>query len=142
MRQGFEPWVQLLGPYNGLANRRLQPLGHLTAARKLSIQRDLRLTRTPIVPSIVPEIVPASAEIGANGDARASGALIRRQRFFSPTTMPATDWRTLLYSHEPASTFWSVVRRGREVRADLARERAGGGRRSSEPLTLRERARI
>jgi hypothetical protein len=25
------------GPYNGLANRRLQPLGHLTAARKLSI---------------------------------------------------------------------------------------------------------
>ena len=26
------------------------------------------------------------------------------QRFFSPTTMPATDWRTPLCSHEPAST--------------------------------------
>jgi hypothetical protein len=31
VRQGFEPWVGLLRPYNGLANRRLQPLGHLTA---------------------------------------------------------------------------------------------------------------
>jgi hypothetical protein len=30
VRQGFEPWVELLIPYNGLANRRLQPLGHLT----------------------------------------------------------------------------------------------------------------
>ncbi len=25
---GFEPTVQALDPYNGLANRRLQPLGH------------------------------------------------------------------------------------------------------------------
>src|SRR5215471_8299379 len=35
VRQGFEPWVGLLRPYNGLANRRLQPLGHLTAAPSL-----------------------------------------------------------------------------------------------------------
>ena len=28
-RQGFEPWIQYY-PYNGLANRRLQPLGHLS----------------------------------------------------------------------------------------------------------------
>ena len=28
-RQGFEPWIQFY-PYNGLANRRLQPLGHLS----------------------------------------------------------------------------------------------------------------
>ena len=34
VRQGFEPWVELFGPYNGLANRRLQPLGHLTANAK------------------------------------------------------------------------------------------------------------
>lgn len=26
------------------------------------------------------------------------------QRFFSPTTMPATDWRAWFCSHEPAST--------------------------------------
>jgi hypothetical protein len=30
VREGFEPSVELLRPYNGLANRRLQPLGHLT----------------------------------------------------------------------------------------------------------------
>jgi hypothetical protein len=44
-----------------LANQRLQPLGHLTAARKLNIN-----------------------EIA--------------------TYAPATDWRSPLYSHEPAST--------------------------------------
>ena len=44
MRQGFEPWVQLLGLYNGLANRRLQPLGHLTA--RLQVYRMQALTRT------------------------------------------------------------------------------------------------
>ena len=40
-RFGGEAGIRTLGrafrPYNGLANRRLQPLGHLTAARKLSI---------------------------------------------------------------------------------------------------------
>ena len=39
VRQGFEPWVQVLGPYNGLANRRLQPLGHLTVLKLLRILR-------------------------------------------------------------------------------------------------------
>jgi hypothetical protein len=38
---GGEAGIRTLGTtfrsYNGLANRRLQPLGHLTAARKLSI---------------------------------------------------------------------------------------------------------
>ena len=34
VRQGFEPWVEDLRPYNGLANRRLQPLGHLTESGK------------------------------------------------------------------------------------------------------------
>ena len=32
-------------------------------------------------------------------------ALIRMQRFFSPTTMPATDWSAPLYLHEPASIY-------------------------------------
>ena len=29
VRQGFEPWEEVYCPFNGLANRRLQPLGHL-----------------------------------------------------------------------------------------------------------------
>ena len=32
VRQGFEPWEEVKAPSNGLANRRLQPLGHLTAS--------------------------------------------------------------------------------------------------------------
>ncbi len=35
VRQGFEPWVEAQHPYNGLANRRLQPLGHLTARQQV-----------------------------------------------------------------------------------------------------------
>ena len=31
VREGFEPSVELLRPYNGLANRRFRPLSHLTA---------------------------------------------------------------------------------------------------------------
>ena len=34
VRQGFEPSGTAFRPYNGLANRRLQPLGHLTALRR------------------------------------------------------------------------------------------------------------
>ena len=33
------------------------------------------------------------------------------QRFFSSTTMPATDWRAPLYSHEPDAHLWSITRR-------------------------------
>jgi hypothetical protein len=42
-----------------LANRPLQPLGHLTAEEFLSIN-DIAVYAKPIVPMIVPEIVPAS----------------------------------------------------------------------------------
>ncbi len=31
-REGFEPSIEALVPYNGLANRRLQPLGHLSVS--------------------------------------------------------------------------------------------------------------
>ena len=44
-------------PYNGLANRRLRPLGHLTASRTLSI-REASSCGNPAVPGTVPEIVP------------------------------------------------------------------------------------
>jgi hypothetical protein len=87
-----------------LANHRLQPLGHLTAARNLSINEFA--TYAPAdCPSGVPEIVPASPkDWRQTATLQAPGTLIRMQRFFSPTTMPATDWPTPLCAHEPAST--------------------------------------
>jgi hypothetical protein len=45
----------------GLANHRLQPLGHLTAARRLSIRHDSSCEHQKIV-VIVPETMPASLE--------------------------------------------------------------------------------
>jgi hypothetical protein len=66
-----------------LANRRLQPLGHLTAARKLSIN-DITTYTNAIVPTIAPEIVPVGPGTEAQSLARALiGAITRRQRFFS-----------------------------------------------------------
>jgi hypothetical protein len=48
VRQGFEPWVELLIPYNGLANRRLQPLGHLTADLQVYVTKTVTWnTRLP-----------------------------------------------------------------------------------------------
>jgi hypothetical protein len=41
---------------------------------------------------------------------RGSKGLTRKQRFFSSTMMPATDWRVLLYSHEPASILPAALR--------------------------------
>src|SRR5438309_701836 len=59
----------------GLANRPLQPLGHLTASRILSIN-DIATYANAIVPKIVPEIVPARSQNQAwNGADRTSGAL-------------------------------------------------------------------
>src|SRR5204862_787825 len=61
-KAGGEAGIRTLGrafrPYNGLANRRLQPLGHLTAARKLSIN-EIATYAPGDVPTIVPKIVPA-----------------------------------------------------------------------------------
>ena len=44
-----------------LANHRLQPLGHLTAARNLSIQQASSYGNATL-PQIVPEIVPTSTQ--------------------------------------------------------------------------------
>src|SRR4051812_43563477 len=74
-------------PYNGLANRRLRPLGHLTPARNLSIRQALSYgstTKRQLSPKL--SLPPM----------RRSTARIRTQRFFSPTAMPATDWRLWL----------------------------------------------
>ena len=72
----------------GLANRRLQPLGHLTAARNLSIRRGLSYGE-PSFLMIVPEIVPASLRNRReNGVSHALAALIRTQRFFSTEPSP------------------------------------------------------
>ena len=88
-----------------LANRRLQPLGHLTAARKLSIN-EIAIYGLANVASIVPEIVPATSQ-KRRGAATLNtcGAPIQRQRFFSPTTILVTAWVAPGCSHEPASTF-------------------------------------
>ena len=78
------------GPYNGLANRRLQPLGHLTAKRILSIN-DIAGYGKPIVPKTVPEIVPASDRrrrpFAVNN---VDEDLENRQRFFSEPSISAT----------------------------------------------------
>ena len=37
--RGFEPPIRCY-PYNGLANRRLQPLGHVTSTKKTYYYRD------------------------------------------------------------------------------------------------------
>ena len=72
-KSGGEAGIRTLGrafrPYNGLANHRLQPLGHLTATRNLSIRRASSYGNA--APSqIVPEIVPASSlESARTGDA-------------------------------------------------------------------------
>jgi hypothetical protein len=62
-KSGGEAGIRTLGrafrPYNGLANRRLQPLGHLTAEEFLSIN-DIAGYAKAIVPTTVPDIVPAS----------------------------------------------------------------------------------
>lgn len=54
----FRPVLSFLA---ALANHRLQPLGHLTAARKLSIN-EIELYGLSNVLAIVPEIVPANAQ--------------------------------------------------------------------------------
>jgi hypothetical protein len=88
-----------------LANHRLQPLGHLTVARKLSIRQTSSYVSAPPL-QIVPEIVPASSRTRReSATLHASGALIRTQRFFLTTTMPATDWSAPPYSHELTSTY-------------------------------------
>ena len=78
---GGEAGIRTLGrafrPYNGLANRRLQPLGHLTLrvdsslrasrARKPSIRHAL-LTRNRLVPVFVPKNCPCRSLSGARAE--------------------------------------------------------------------------
>jgi hypothetical protein len=64
------------------------------------------------------------------------GPVTRMQRFFSPTIMPASDWRTVLCPQELAST--SLVSRGLRMRDEsesgVANEPAGKHR-SEKPLS-------
>jgi hypothetical protein len=91
-------------PYNGLANRRLQPLGHLTAARNLSI-RQASTYAEPSCPHFVPEIVPASSQKDAFNGGDCAGALRGMQRFFSIVINAANLWTEGLLLHELRSTF-------------------------------------
>jgi hypothetical protein len=99
-----------VSPYNGLANRRLQPLGHLTAARNLSIRQALSYGTTA-KGQIVPEIVPAGSQNQPSDDGdRAVQSVDPNAAVFLPTTIPATDWRARISSHVSATTF--LVGRG------------------------------
>ncbi len=95
VREGFEPSVGLLRSYNGLANRRLQPLGHLTVSKMLRILRvsRQRLSRPrPTVPKTVPTRPAApllessrTTIIAANGPA----APAHRARLTICSSLPA-----------------------------------------------------
>ena len=66
----FRPVIEFLA---ALANRRLQPLGHLTAEEFLSID-DIAGYAKAIVPTTVPEIVPASHRIRRENRAEISAS--------------------------------------------------------------------
>ena len=120
-----------------MANRRLQTLGHLTAARKLSIRQALSYGNTARQ-EVVPEIVHARSQNRHGASTlNTCGAQIRKHRVFSPTTMPAIDWRTLLYLHEPASTsLASRAMQTRSANAEPSRERASCRHRRNEPRLI------
>jgi hypothetical protein len=115
------------GPETGLANRRLQPLGHLTAARNLSRRQASSYGNAAEV-HIVPEIVPASFQDPPRkaGD-RASKSADQKAPVLSPTTIAAAAWPAPLYSHEPASTYLVG-------RASWARRARGSGAQTSRAV--------
>src|SRR5690349_5868785 len=92
---GGEAGIRTLGralrPYNGLANRRLQPLGHLTATRSLSIRQ--RSHENPDWPRIVPKAVPANNAIEAIGDTRSHLFPPPRNVAVLPRTRLLPNWR-------------------------------------------------
>jgi hypothetical protein len=138
IKTGGEAGIRTLdtafGPYNGLANRRLQPLGHLTATRMLSIN-DIAGYAKPLARGTVPETVPArdraAASIRANGDLTASR---KRHRFFSEPSIPAPRWRSRICSPELANALTGDHRdwRGAAARSVDGR-RPRSVQRSSEP---------
>lgn len=68
-KAGGEAGIRTLGrvlkPYNGLANRRLQPLGHLTVSK---LPRILRVSRQPS--SCWPPAVPKVCQVGPRSSCR------------------------------------------------------------------------
>ena len=64
VRQGFEPWEEVKAPSTVLANRRLQPLGHLTVSLQVYGTKGTYKLEAPARASsfepTVPEIVPGS----------------------------------------------------------------------------------
>jgi hypothetical protein len=128
IKTGGEAGIRTLdtafGPYNGLANRRLQPLGHLTATGFLSIY-NIAGYAIAAIPKTVPEIVPAS-----NGDED----LENRQRFFSEPSISATHSAAGVCSPEVAMRSPLTAATGAAPKRPVT---AGGRRRvqrSPEPL--------
>src|SRR5215470_15041313 len=50
---GFEPPIRC-DPYNGLANRRLQPLGHVSGVTVQTVSKDPNRTKDEIGPGLAP----------------------------------------------------------------------------------------
>ena len=86
-----------------LANRHAETAGERRESTRLTVPR----CDPPHCPCQLRRLAP-------NGVVHASAGFIRMQRFFSPTTTPATDWRTPLCSPEPAST--SLATRALQMR--------------------------
>ena len=86
---------------------------HRGEKAKYKRDRDLRARR--LSPRLSLEWFVPATRSAANGDVPRARSAVRMQRFFSPTTMPATDGRTSLCWHEPAST--DLVDRGSRTRS-------------------------
>ena len=93
---GIRTLGRAFGPYNGLANRRLQPLGHLTVLRKFSIRQGATCEH-PDVSAVVPETVPARTGTGGPGASwpqsgqrgRRAGPACGRMVCLSPSVRPS-----------------------------------------------------
>jgi hypothetical protein len=117
-----------------LANHRLQPLGHLTAARNLSIRHDSSCEHPKIV-AIVPEIVPASFENRVW--TRVESPLkhvVGKQRFFSAEPSPQVVRRHALPRLSCRPLLRTVLSWRRRSRATYESTTPAWRPRSFEPL--------
>ena len=92
VREGFEPSVELLRSYNGLANRRLQPLGHLTVT-KLLMNLRVSLNCSAVDPRTVPNWL-RSPHPGGSRTSHYSGQAANRSPSASTNPRFAPSCRT------------------------------------------------
>src|SRR5438067_1415023 len=101
-------------PYNGLANHRLRPLGHLTAARNLSIRQTLSYGNLLKSKLSLKLSLPALRIQSRRPTIAASKPLTRRQRFFRRQGCWQVIGRHRLARMSRRPHLWSVGRGGCE----------------------------